>query len=169
MKSKFYKIIAALLALSLSNCTSQKNVVIPYVLNIEAENSIYESIKNMNNDNISFYLEHLKDNNIKVHLSNVDVRFQHSNRKLFINDKFYPLVFDTDYKFYGEVKDNYPVIIKFEDEYERKSVSIKIPKLEERLKNKSLYLEKVVIYNIDWSTFWVIDNNGKLLETNSQN
>ncbi len=167
MNNKIYIIALLIITQFLSNCSSQRNAVIPYILGIDTENSIYQSIKG-NDKNISFYFEHLSKDKYKIHLAKSDNKFLASNRKLFINDKFYPITLDTDYSFYVKSENNYPIISKFEDEDEKKSNVIKIPDISERLKNKSLYLKDKITLNIDWSIYWIIDGNGNLLETNSK-
>lgn len=167
MKNKIHIIVVVIVVQFLSNCSSQKNVVIPYILAIETESSIYQSIKG-NDKNVSFYFEHLPENKYKIHLSTGDTKFLAFSRKLFVNDKLYPIIFDADYSFYVKSQNNFPTISKFENEDERKSISIKMPDIAERLKNKSLYIKDVKTNNMDWSTYWIVDANGNLLETNSK-
>ena len=162
------KITLLVLCLLAANLYSQKNSIIPYILDIETENSIYQFIKKEKQDNIAFYFEHIENGKIKIHFTTQNSNKVDSNRKLFVNDKFYPIIFDSDYSFFVKIKDNFPIIQRFEDDSEREFKVVKIPTIEERLKNKSLYAKDKIINNIDWSTFWVIDVNGKLIETNSK-
>ncbi len=162
MKSK-YSILIFLFSF-LINCRSIPEMkIIPYLVSIETEDSIYGKIKSMNN--VSFYLEHISTNEYKIHLMESEKSNQ-SNRMIFINDKFYPLFFDTDYLFYVKMKNNYPIVSKFENEDEKKSSEIKIPTIDERIKNKNLFLRDRTSLNIDWSIFWVVDSKGNLIKTN---
>lgn len=167
MKSKFYVILLIVLLKFFSACSVRQNVFIPYILGLEAEQSIYQAIEH-NEKNISFYFESLLGKKYKVHLYDRKDIFSSSQRKLFINDKFYPIVFDTDYKFYVKLQNNFPTIRKFENYEERKSNYVRIPSIEERLKDNSLYLKDVITNNIDWSTYWIVNEDGDLLETNSK-
>jgi hypothetical protein len=164
-------IILIIFSLVVTNCsTIPKNNIIPYLLSIEAESSIYDNIKNSNKDSIAFYFERLSDNKFKVHLLKEGIldEYSVSNRKLFINDKFYPLIFDIDYKFYVKMKNSYPIVSKFENEDEKKSVSITMPNINERMKNRLLYIRDGRYPRIELSIYWIVDNKGNLLETNSK-
>jgi hypothetical protein len=152
------------------NCSTRRNEkVIPYIVSIDAENSIYQTIKDLKQNGIVFYFENVEDKKFKIHLiqDEVDI-YSFSNRKLFINDRFYPLVFDNDYKFFVKMENGYPIVSKFEDETERNSSVIKMPSIDERMKNKQLYIKDSKKNIIDWSTYWVVDERGNLLETNSK-
>lgn len=46
--------------------------------------------------------------------------------------------------------------------------TVKIPSIEERMKNKSLYAKDRITNIIDRSIFWIVDKHGKLIETNSK-
>lgn len=164
-------IVLIIISFTFYNCSSvYTEKVIPYSVSIESENSIYHTIESLNQNNISFYFETLEDNKFKIHLitDGINGNYFFSNRKLFVNDKFYPLVFDTDYKFFVRMKDNYPIISKFEDDTEKKSTVIKMPEIEERVKNINLYLKDSKRKIIDSSTYWVVDVKGNLLETNAK-
>jgi len=128
--------------------------------------SIYKKSKKQ--DSIAFYFEKLKNDRIKIHFTQKSLRTADSNRKLFINDKFYSIIFDTDYQFYVKAENDFPIMTKFKDDREREFKIVKMPDIEERLKNKSLYVKDGIRSIIDWSTFWVVDQNGKLIETNSK-
>lgn len=156
---------------ALYSCSATHNEkTIPYLVSIEVENSIQQAISNLNKESVAFYFENLPDYKFKIHLmvDGIKDRYSFSNRKLFINDKFYPLIFDNDYKFFVKMENGYPVVSKFEDDTERKSTIIKMPSIDERIKNKQLFMKDSKINNIDWSTFWVVDDKGRLLETNSK-
>ncbi|KFF03183.1 hypothetical protein [Flavobacterium reichenbachii] len=142
--------------------------IIPYFIGFDAEKSIYEEVSKSTEKDVVFYIEHLADTTLKFHLINSrDNDFLITNRKLFINDRFYPVIFDTDYLFYSEIKNGHP-IISFEvkkNTYE----DISIPSIEEREKNIELYGYKKKLLIIDNSIYWVVDKKGKLLHTNSIN
>ncbi len=162
------KTILLFLCLFLANLYSQKTTIVPYLLNIDAENSIYKFIKTESQDSIAFYFERIEKEKIKIHFTKGDSKSLISNRKLFINDKFYPIIFDTDYSFFVNTENDFPTVQKFEDKGERNFKVVKMPTIAERLKNKSLYAQNKIMNVIDWSTFWIVDLNGKLLETNSK-
>ncbi len=162
------KIILLFTFISITNLYSQKNTIIPYILDINTENSIYQYIKEKKQDSIAFYFERLENDKFKIHLSQKSRSAADSNRKLFINDKLYSIIFDMDYIFYVKAKDDFPIVTKFKDYREREFDIVKMPNIEERIKNKSLYAKDQIKSIIDWSTFWVVDQNGKLIETNSK-
>ena len=162
------KILSLLTLLFFLNSFSQKNTIIPYILDIDAENSIYQFIKDKKQENIAFYFERLENEKIKIHFTQKSRRSADSNRKLFINDKFYSVIFDLDYMFYVKANDNFPLVSKFKDDREREFEIVKIPNIEERMKNRDLYAKDGIKNIIDWSTFWIVDEDGKLIETNSK-
>lgn len=167
MKKLLY--LAFVLITTLSCSTLQTNKIIPYLVSIETENSIYQMINNLNKEKIVFYFENLPDSKFKIHLfkDGMNNKYSFSNRKLFINDRFYPIIFDTDYKFFVKTENNYPIISKFEDESEKKSNVVKMPSINERIKNRNLYIRDSKINIVDFSIYWIIDAKGNLLETNS--
>lgn len=166
MKKLFICIIITFTFLGCATISRSK--VIPYILSIEAENSIYQKIKDYDKNKIAFYFERIEKNKNRIHLlkDGINDKYSFSNRKLFINDRFYPLIFDNDDNFYVEMVNNFPVVFKFEDETEMKSNKFKMPNIEERIKNKNLYIKSMIKRLIEISTNWVVDDNGKLIETN---
>jgi hypothetical protein len=152
----------------LVGCSSlKKETIIPYVVDLSTEKSIHKEILKSRKD-IVFYVEHLSDLTLKFHLiSSNDKEFLSSNRKLYINDKLYTLIFDTDYWFYSKAISNKP-IVSFE---EQKNVykDIFIPSIEQREKNPQSYgyPKKAII--IDNSIYWIVDKKGKLIDTNTTN
>ncbi|WP_374172832.1 hypothetical protein [Flavobacterium tructae] len=150
------------------SCTAIKtnNALIPYVIDIGAEKSIYNEISKVKHRDVIFYIEHLSDSTLKFHLINSNGNdFLRTDRKLFVNDKFYPIIFDTDYLFYSEMKDGKPIVsleIK-KNSYEE----IPIPSIEEREKNPELYGFRKKSIMIDNSVYWILDKKGKLLKTNT--
>lgn len=165
------KIIILILAFLTFSCSSvNRDKTIPYILSIDAEESIYKSLQSQNNDGLYFFFEHLPNNNFKIHLfeDGFNHEFYFSNRRLLINDRFYPIIFDTDYFFYLEKKDNIPVVLKFKNEDEKQSETVKIPTILERSKNRTLYAYKKKHQIIDHSIFWIVDLKGNLIETNSR-
>ncbi|WP_406845198.1 hypothetical protein [Flavobacterium soyae] len=154
--------------LLLFSCTSIKtnDTLIPYVIDIGAEKSIYNEISKVKHKDVVFYIEHLSDSTLKFHLINSNGKdFLRTDRKLFVNDKFYPIIFDTDYLFYSEMKDGKPIVsleVK-KNSYEE----IPIPSIQEREKNPELYGFKKKSVMIDNSLYWILDRKGKLLKTNT--
>lgn len=164
-------IITFVLIIICIGCSSTKDKkIIPYLLNKNTEESIYNELLKLNENRIVvFYLEHLPNSNFKIHLidgSDKD-EFISTNRQLFINNKFYPLIFDTDYFFYTDMENNYPSIVSI-DAKTLKETKISIPKIDERIKNPESYASTRKTLLIDNSFYWVIDNRGRLIETNSQ-
>jgi hypothetical protein len=162
------KIILSLFVINLIGCESlPKENIVPYVLSIEAENSIYKAIKNENKDSIIFYFKQLSIDKFEFDLLKGD-KYSFSNRKLYVNDQFYPLIFETDYIFYSKMVDGKPLVLKFNDDTEKKSSQVKIPDIQERLINKSLYSIMRKKNILDMTIFWIVDSKGNLLETNSK-
>ena len=151
------KILVLILISILSKANAQSNSIIPYLLDIETESSIYQFIKSQKQDSIAFYFEKLENDRIKIHFTQKSLRTADSNRKLFINDKYYSIIFDTDYQFYVKAENDFPIITKFKDDREREFEIVKMPNIEERLKNKYLYAKDGIKHLIDWSTFWIVD------------
>jgi hypothetical protein len=164
------KILILLTLTFLYSCSSLKarQNIIPYLFDIQTEKSIYDNIFSFKNDGtVGFYLEYLQDSTYKIHLfKGIDKKLEITNRKLFVNDRFYPLIFDTDYIFHIDTKDNYPIVSSEEKLNEEKT--IKIPTIIERKKNLDLYGYGKKLLIIDNSVYWIIDKKGKLLETNSK-
>ena len=157
-------ILIFLLFLLTSNLIAQENTIIPYILNIQSEKAIYDHIEFKDKDSISFLLEHLDGNKFKIHLTTIDSRFAKSNRKLFVNDRFYPLYFRTDDSFYVELINDFPVVSKMLNDTENSEIPI--PSIAERLKDQSSYWKTRIYTIIDLSAYWIINEKGQLLETN---
>ncbi|MGV3460638.1 MAG: hypothetical protein ACO1N9_09325 [Flavobacterium sp.] len=157
------KLQLLLLFVTLVNCSSKKDAgFIGYLLSIDTEKSIYgELLKRNKNKPAIFYLEHLPDSKIKIHLIEQSGDFTSTNRKLFINDKYYPLIFETDYLFYTELKDGFPIVTT-----DKPVIKKSISSIKERTENPDAYgiIKKVLV--IEHSTYWIIDKKRKLLETN---
>lgn len=149
------------------SCSSVKNNkdIIPYLIDLSAEKSIYEEIKKSSDQNIVFFVEHLPDSTLKFYMiSSIDKELLKTNRKLFINNKFYPLLFDTDNFFSTRMKNSVP-IVSFE--FEKNSYKeIPIPTIEEREKNPELFGYKKTRIIIDNSIYWIVDKKGKLIKSN---
>lgn len=89
--------------------------------------------------------------------------FLKTNRMLFINDKFYPIVFETDYLFYAVLNedDNKPILGG------ANGIDISMPTIREREKMEFYDLKKKKLI-FDHYTYWIIDTiTGKLIETNA--
>ena len=152
----------------LFGCSSiPKETVIPYILSIEAEQSIYKTIQMDKTKTALFFVERIEMKKFKFHLLDSDNNVA-SNRKLFVNDRFYPLIFDTDYTFFVKMEGNYPIVSKFENVDEKKSHIVKMPEISERVKNKSLYLKDFKLPLMENTIYWIVDEKGNLLETNAK-
>lgn len=147
-------------------CSSVKKIaVIPYVVDLNTEKSMYNEILK-SDKSIAFYIEHLSDETLKFHLITPnDKEFLQSNRKLFINDKFYTLIFDSDYWFYSKMEVDKPEV-SFEA-VKNVSKDMPFPSIQEREKNSEVYGYKKKSIIIDNSIYWIVDKKGKLLKTNS--
>lgn len=162
------KIFSLSFVLIFISCVTVKNnnAIIPYIIDISAEKSIYKEIFKLEDKNLFFYIEHLSDSSLKFYLINSNGKdFPKTDRKLFVNDKLYPIIFDTDYLFYSEVKDGTPLV-----SYEvKKNIykEIPMPNIEKREKNPELYGYKKKSIIIDNSVYWILDKKGKLLKTNT--
>ncbi len=167
MNNRKILIIAILLTSFCLLKISAQNTI-PYLVNLETEKSIYKEILNMPKEDISFLIENLSDKTFKIHLINFKNNdLQITNRKLFVNNEFYPIIFYTDYLFYTELKDDKPIVSFEEKEGKYVYKDITIPTIEEREKNNHLYGLKRKLIIIDNSIYWIVDNKGDLLETNS--
>lgn len=154
------------LLLLLFGCSSVKKItIIPYIVDLNTEKSIYNEILKSDKD-VVFYIEHLSDDTLKFHLITLnDKEFLQSNRKLFINDKFYTLIFESDYWFYSKMEFDKPEVSI--EAGKNVSKDIPIPSIQEREKNPELYGYKKKSIIIDNSIYWIVDKKGKLLKTNS--
>ncbi|WP_152640794.1 hypothetical protein [Flavobacterium sp. 316] len=163
---KMNKIIITILITAFCLLKINAQNTIPYLVNLETEKSIYKEILNKPKEDIAFLIENVSDKRFKIHLiSFKDKEIQLTNRKLFINDEFYPIIFYTDYLFYTQLKDNKPLVSFEESKNVYKDISI--PTIEEREKNNHLYGLKRKSIIVDNSIYWIIDDKGKLVETNS--
>lgn len=157
----------SLVLLMMYSCSSSKNrVIIPYTLDIGVEKLIYQEI--VNKTNVAFYLQAINDSQFKLSLINsTNNDFSFSNRMIFINDRFYPLIFESDYIFYSKIKDNRP-IVSYEIE-RNKYKEIPLPTIERREKELESfgYPQKRMI--IDKATFWIIDKKRKLVSESDGN
>lgn len=147
------------------SCSSVKQQSIIYLLDKTAEKSIYDKINKNDVKSIAFYMMNSSDSTYRLYLMedfNDDFILK-TNRKLFINNQSYPLVFETDYLFYSETKDNTPIISVDDNENEQRKITI--PPIDERYKNSDIY-SFPRRYLMIHSYFWVIDIHGKLVEPN---
>ncbi|WP_130734564.1 hypothetical protein [Flavobacterium sp. J27] len=162
------KLFLFLLATITSNLVNAQENTIAYLLDWETENAIYQYIefRKINKETITFEFENLDAQNIKIHLSQKTTNDINSDRKLFINDRLYPIIFSTDNWFYTQTENNFPQVLK--EITMDKTIQVPIPNLEERKKNATQYgyYKKAVIR--DWSFYWVVDKNGKLIDTNAK-
>ncbi|WP_430614110.1 hypothetical protein [Flavobacterium sp. JP2137] len=157
------RVIIVVSLLILTSCSIKKQAeMIPYVLDLNTEESIYNEISRSNgNGKIVFFLEFMSDSMLKFSLLDLDNKEALiTNRKLFINDKFYPIVFETDYFFYTEIKEFKPVVLNEDDK------EIIMPTIKERKNNIGQYGYKKRVLIIDNSLYWIVNKKGALIETN---
>lgn len=147
------------------NVNAQK--IFPYLVSFEVEKSIYKYIENRGDTDVVFVFQNISDNIFKIHLlRNVDNDLKLSDRKIFVNDTFYPLIFYTDFIFFTELENSKP-IVTYEKVKSNDSI-IEIPSIEIREKDIHNYGYKRNAFIIDNSIYWIIDSKGKLIETNSE-
>ncbi|RKN77817.1 hypothetical protein [Ulvibacterium marinum] len=163
-----------ILCLILSGCASNiKKSRITYLFPVETENSISEFLKGQKSKFAVFYFERVKDNpTTKVHVETfkskeaLETALSNStlgNRYVFIDYKYYPVLFDYDFKFYSNEKNGKPqvsVINEANGNQEEKD----IPALTYRMKNQHLIGYKKNIRIIDWSNYVIIDDKGNIVE-----
>jgi DNA-binding LytR/AlgR family response regulator len=112
-------------------CGSSKlNKSIPYLLPDSVESKLYNVIKDEPEYNFAFYLIHEKDDIYKIiMLRNKQKDYKaidsfdyikKSNRKVFINNKFYPLVFRSDYIFGTDMRKTELITLSEREEREKK-------------------------------------------------
>lgn len=158
------RLILVLSLLILTSCSVKKQAeMIPYVLDLNAEESIYnEILRSKGNGKNVFFVEFMSDSMLKFSLLDIDNKEALiTNRKLFINDKFYPIVFETDYFFYTEIKGFKPVVLNEDDR------EIVMPTIKERKRNIGKYGYKKRVLIIDNSLYWIVNRKGELIETNA--
>lgn len=120
---------------------NNKNDFIPYLLPLKTERVIYNKIKTIPKEkHIAFSFHYNGDGTINVYVDifskGIDKEHKLTNRKLFINDQFYTLVFNLDETFRAELKDDNIIVEKVcsprkgEETFEK----INIPNLSEREK-----------------------------------
>ncbi len=139
-------IILGVILILISSCKSTKtdNTFIPYELPFETEKAIYKRIQKLSKPYkyIAFTFDFNDDTTIDVYMhadnKGYDTYHKLSNRKVFINDRFYPLDFNLDQRFQMDLKNDIPMIEKHcwtnvrprSETYE----TIPLPNIEEREK-----------------------------------
>ncbi len=140
------KLIVLSLLIGFVNCKSTQhanNNFIPYLLPLETESAIFKEMSYIPSEKkIAFYFDFEKNGSINIWADTFsngyskEVRL--SNRKLFINDKFYPLVFSTDETFQAILEGGNIIVTKdcYYHKPDRKEVitEIIIPTISEREK-----------------------------------
>ena len=165
------KVIILLVALFFkTSLYAQKSEIVPYMLSFKTEKSIYDIIKDKEKDSLAFFMDRLEGGKYKIHvLFKCTSAYSSSNRKLFINDRFYPLFFDTDYQFnLFELKDNFPILKIYPSDEDDNYQIIKMPDLETRIKNNYIFQKRVPVIMHCTTIYWIIDSNGDLIETKSK-
>ena len=163
------KILILIILFSFTDIYSQESEQLhPYFLSTDAEYSIFKFIQNENKDEIEFRINEITENRIIFEVFTNRKQINNSNRKLFIDDRFYPINFMTDNFFRVIMEKDFPVIHKV-DENGENQIRMKMPSVTERIKNKELYRDntKPIIY-CGKSIYWIVDKDGNLLETNSK-
>ena len=127
----------------------EDNNFIPYLLPIETEEALYKEIKPILSESVllGIRFEFINEGVINVYLNvfrnGYDRDHSLTNRKVFINDTFYPLVFDVDDTFYAVTQQGMPTwnVSRADPENRRKDIitNEKIPSLEERKKLRAVY------------------------------
>ncbi|TPN84383.1 hypothetical protein [Aquimarina algicola] len=175
-------IIFGSLAILLISCKSTKtnNTFIPYELPFETEKVIYEEIQKLQGKykHVAFTFDFNDDATIDVYMrtfkNSLSEYLKLSNRKVFINDQFYPLSFNLDQRFQMEMKKDIPIIEKHcwtnvrprSETYE----TIPLPNIEEREKlfnhpDCSLGYRKRQLL-IDYPPILKIDIKGHIIKSN---
>ena len=139
-------IVVAFIFAFLGSCKTTKtgNTFIPYDVPFSTEKAIYNRIQQLQGAYkyiaFSFYFNDDTTIDVYMHADNkgYDIRHKLTNRKIFVNDRFYPLDFNLDQTFQMEMKNDIPIAEKHcwtvvrprSETYE----TIKIPSIEEREK-----------------------------------
>ncbi len=127
---------------------------IPYLLPLETEKAIYEKIKDLSLENyLGFTFEFNSDGTISIYTDIFKQKFGRdhtlTNRKIFVNDKFYPLVFNLDDTFYAESKGGFPAINVSRVDPKNKRNDIiteeKLSNLEQREKLRAVYKRRHIL------------------------
>ncbi len=135
--------------------TTQEDTFIPYILPIETEEAIYEKIKPLLLESVLLGVK-FKHNTggwidiyIGVFRNGYDRDHNLTNRKIFINDTFYPLVFNVDYTFNAFSRGGFPLwnVSRADPKNKRNDISTveKVPSLEERKKIRGVYKRDYIL------------------------
>jgi len=128
---------------------------IPYLLPIDTEQALYDEIKILLLDKVELGLtfQFISTGAIDIYINifrkGYDRDHVLTNRKVFINDTFYPLVFKVDDTFFAVAKGGFPIwnVSRTDPENKRNDIFTeeKIPSLEERRKLRAVYQRSNVI------------------------
>ena len=137
------------------------------MLDIDTELSIYNEIKRTDFD-FAFYVSSESDStySFKLVRCSKNEMVSRTNRKLFVNDRYYPIIFNTDYIFYSKTSKNMPLVAKSLSRYSEKEVAT--PPIDERYKNKDTYSRMAARPLWHNYAYWVVDIHGKIIETNTE-
>ncbi len=134
---------------------SEQDNFIPFLLPIDTEQALYDEIKTLFSDKVKlgvtfqFTSTGAIDVYINVFRKGYDRGHTLTNRKIFINDTFYPLVFEVDDTFFAVAKGGFPIwnVSRTDPENKRNDIVTeeKIPSLEERKKLRAIYQRSNVI------------------------
>ncbi len=140
------KMIIVLITLLLIGCKSTQDKTdrfIPYLLPLETEKAIFQEISYLSSEKkIAFYFDFSNSGRIDIWVDTFSNGYNQtvktSNRKIFINNKFYPLVFSLDEVFKAELKNGDIIVQKncYYHKPDRKEIitTVSIPTLSEREK-----------------------------------
>jgi hypothetical protein len=149
--------------------TDCSNVI--YLLSTEAEYSIYSYISKYNEYECFFLFEFLDDNKIKIHLRDKkDYKdFLPSNRKLYINNKYYDIMFKTDFSLYIGTKNDVPQVWYGDNPKKKLDQYIDIPNVSVRNSKPENFGYERKLNIIDLSIYWIVNSQGDLIESNTTN
>ena len=159
----------------LNSCkvTKLEKSKIVYLFPPETEKTLFRFIEKIKEKPVIFYLERTSDDKaIKLHLEVFEnmtalkrnfSNFTNTNRFVFVDNKYYPIMFDYDYDFYTLIKDG-TLQVSLLDNETKNETDKDIPSLNFRLKNPHLIGYKKRIRLIDWSNYLLLDNKGNILE-----
>lgn len=149
------------------NKTEYSNVI--YLLSMEAEYSIYSYISKYNEYECFFLFEFLDDNKIKIHLRDKKgyKDFLPSNRKLYIDNKYYDIMFKTDFSLFVATKNDVPQVWYGDNPKKKLDQYIDIPSVSVRKSKPENFGYERKLNIIDLSIYWIVNSHGDLIESNS--
>ena len=149
------------------NKNEYSNVI--YLLSIEAEYSIYSYISKHNEYECFFLFEFLDDNKIKIHLRDKKgyKDFLPSNRKLYIDNKYYDIMFKTDLSLQIASMNDVPQVWYGNNSKKKLDQNINIPSISVRNSKPENFGYERKFQILDLSVYWIVNHQGDLIESNS--